>query len=340
MRQRISLINKSTGKYRIETIEGREHLVTEMLVIEGDSVMNDLLYPQKPVAEAAHQLDMLPAPDGHPMRNGKPVSAFHPVAINARNFGGFSKNPRVEGKQVITDLAIDLDVANKHNRGRLIVRKIKGGNKVAVSTGLTADIVERKGKVGKRNFSGEVSNIQFDHVAVLLDEQPAGENTYTLNHDRTSKRRSKSMSSVENEVILDVSPFSLEDKVMLNQVTPNQVLSAIKGEPSFEDAKRVVEKAGFQVNQIKEGDVSTYLQNQEEFKTFLEQKQEKRQETVDFIVSNSDMKEDQLASIDEETLESICNSITPKNTVVMNRSGAAKPIELIDDGLNAAVGGH
>ena len=148
------------------------------------------------------------------------------------------------------------------------------------------------------------------------------------------------MSNVDNEVILDVSPFSLEDRVMLNQVTPNQVLAALKGEPSFEDAKRIVEKAGFQVNQVKEGDVAVYLQNQEQFKAFLEKAQEKRQETIDFIVANSKMEADQLADIDDETLDSICESITPKNTVVMNRSGAAASLELIDDGLGAAVGGN
>lgn len=180
---KIAINSKSTGKFTTEVINSRPHLVTQMVSIEGDTVMNGLLYPLSDVANTFKQLDALPAPAGHPMVNGEKVSAFHPMAINAFHMGAFVRNPRMVGKQVINDLVFDIEVAEKDERGKSAMNRIKNGESIGVSTGLGASVSMQGGKLGNTEYSGIVSNIKFDHVAILLDETPAGDSTFTINSD-------------------------------------------------------------------------------------------------------------------------------------------------------------
>lgn len=185
MPRKIAINSHSTGKFRTEVINNRPHLVTEMVSIEGDSVMNGLGYLLADVTIAHPQLDALPAPASHPTVNGENVSAFHPLAINAFHVGGMVRNPRMVGNQVINELVFDIEVAEKDDRGKEIMSRIQKGESIGVSTGLNADVKNQKGTIGTTPFEGIVSNIQFDHVAVLLDEQPAGDNTFTINKEVT-----------------------------------------------------------------------------------------------------------------------------------------------------------
>jgi hypothetical protein len=183
MPTRIAVNSKSTGKFKTVVINNRPHLSTEMVSIVGDSVMNGLLYPLNHVATSFAQLDQLPAPASHPTVNGQNVSAFHPLAVNAHNFGGMVRAPRMDGKKVINELVIDIEVANKDERGKEIVRRIEAGESIGVSTGLNATVTNQSGKEGDKEYKGIVSEIKFDHVAVLPDETPAGSDTFTINSD-------------------------------------------------------------------------------------------------------------------------------------------------------------
>jgi hypothetical protein len=159
-----------------------------MMPIRGDIAMNGILYPDAQVANSFAQLDMLPAPNGHPTVNGVNVSAFHPVANNKHNIGGFIRNPRKKGKRVFTDFLIDTTVANQTEEGREVLKRIESGDKVGVSTGLTInEITEAKGSddFGK-SYNKIGAGFQFDHVAILLNDMAAGDHAGTelvLNED-------------------------------------------------------------------------------------------------------------------------------------------------------------
>ena len=183
MLRKIAVNSQSTGKFSTEVINNRPHIVTQMVSIEGDSVMNGLFYPLSDITNTFSQLDALPVPAGHPVVNGVNISAFHPMAINAYHVGGMVRNPRMVRNQVINDLVFDIEVANRDERGKEIIRRIENGESIGVSTGLNATVTNQKGESGGSQFNGVVSDIKFDHVAALLNEAPAGENTFTLNSD-------------------------------------------------------------------------------------------------------------------------------------------------------------
>tara|TARA_R100000789_G_scaffold100494_1_gene111053 strand:- start:382 stop:1695 length:1314 start_codon:yes stop_codon:yes gene_type:complete len=178
----ISINSKTSGKFWKERVNGREHIVTNMVSIVGDSVMNKGLYPDAEVANSFTQLDLLPAPNDHPKVNGSNQSAFHPLALNAHHFGAFVRNPRKEGKKVINELWVDENVAGQSDDGKELISRIENGKKIAVSTGVRLDQIPDKGQIDGRNYDWVADNLNFDHVAVLLNRKPAGDETFTINN--------------------------------------------------------------------------------------------------------------------------------------------------------------
>lgn len=181
MSQKILINSRTSGKYAREVIEGRSHLVTTMMPIRGDITMNNIFYSNAAVDESFMQLNMLPAPHGHPVVNGIKVPAFHPIANNKHNIGGFLRNPRKKGKRVYVDFLLDETVASNSDEGKETIRRIEAGEKIGVSTGLTATSLTNS--VGEDDFGKpyehKIGGIQFDHVAILLNEVAAGEHAGT-----------------------------------------------------------------------------------------------------------------------------------------------------------------
>lgn len=172
----ISINSSTNGKFRREMINNRSHIVTSMMPIRGDISMNGIFYPNKEVKASFRQLHDLPAPNGHPVINGVHVSAFKPASMNAFNVGGFTRDPKMKGKQVFVDFLIDETVANKSDDGKEIIRRIENGEKIGVSTGLNINQLELK--KGKDDFGEPFNKVgsgfNFDHVAILLNEKAAG----------------------------------------------------------------------------------------------------------------------------------------------------------------------
>lgn len=183
MIRQIAINSHSSGKFTIEQFNGRDHIVTTMVSLESDSVMNNLFYAKEAVEASFMQLNALPAPASHPVVNGEHVSANHPLAVNAFNIGAMAMNPKLEGDKVLNDLVVDIAIAEKDSRGIELIKRIKNGECIGVSTGLDAEIIPNSGEAKGRKFDGMVSNIKFDHIAILLNEQPAGENTFTVNSE-------------------------------------------------------------------------------------------------------------------------------------------------------------
>lgn len=178
--RKITINSKTSGRYKMRTVGGAKHMITEMVPIVGDTVMKGLLYPNAEVIKSFNQFTNLPAPAGHPTIEGQKVSAFHPMAINAFNVGGFTRNPRMDGKKVVTEFWLNTDVADRTDDGKELIRRIKEGDQVGVSTGLDARIVSSNG-VGEDGvkYRAKLSDFQFDHVALLLNEEAAGSHVGT-----------------------------------------------------------------------------------------------------------------------------------------------------------------
>ena len=172
---KISINSSTSGNFEKRFLNNREHIVTDMVSIVGNSVMNRGFYPLQEVQNTFNQLHHLPAPNGHPHVGNELVSAFHPVATNAFNIGGFVRNPRMDGDKVVNEFWLDLEVANGSDDGQELVRRIENGDNVGVSTGLTL----RQEAVNEDTHDWIARELNFDHVAILLNEKAAGEHVGT-----------------------------------------------------------------------------------------------------------------------------------------------------------------
>ncbi|STR23977.1 DUF2213 domain-containing protein [Klebsiella oxytoca] len=163
------------------TINGQEHYVIRGAVpIVDDIVMNGGLYPAEEINNSYQTMEGKLMPLPHPMVDGKYVSANDPRAINSYHVGAWAQNVSKSGDQVVMDVYINKAVAEtKHDGKRLINRldeMIAGTNTdpIHLSTGLLTNKEKKSGESKGKKYSWIARNMQFDHIAILLDEPGAG----------------------------------------------------------------------------------------------------------------------------------------------------------------------
>lgn len=133
-------------------------------------VMNEIMYPAEEIEKSFKGLERTPAPLGHPTINGMFVSARDPEGINLGWIGAWNENVRRENGRVFLDKVIDVEMANRSEGGKRVLNAIDKGEPVHTSTGLYALMEAANGDVNYKNIARE---IEFDHDAILLDEQGA-----------------------------------------------------------------------------------------------------------------------------------------------------------------------
>ncbi|HFE3513929.1 TPA: DUF2213 domain-containing protein [Klebsiella aerogenes] len=163
------------------TINGQEHYVIRGAVpIVDDIVMNGGLYPAEEINNSYQTMEGKLMPLPHPMVDGKYVSANDPRAINTYHVGAWAQNVSKSGDQVVMDVYINKAVAETKPDGKRLINRldemIAGTNTdpIHLSTGLLTNKEKKSGKSKGKKHSWIARNMQFDHIAILLDEPGAG----------------------------------------------------------------------------------------------------------------------------------------------------------------------
>lgn len=114
------------------------------------------------------------------MVDGKYVSANDPRAINAYHVGAWAQNVSKSGDQVVMDVYINKAVAETKPDGKRLINRldemIAGTNTdpIHLSTGLLTNKEKKSGASKEKKYTWIARNMQFDHIAILLDEPGAG----------------------------------------------------------------------------------------------------------------------------------------------------------------------
>lgn len=164
-------ISKSGSTYTIRGVVGAV----------DDIVMNRRLYPADQLAAGVKSLNGKPAPAGHPKNSkGQHISAANGEALAAAWIGAYCTNARHEGGRTLTDIVVNGDMAMATEQGKKLVERldaaIAGTNAdpVHVSTGLNLIEVVANGESHGKKYTSIATNLQYDHLAILLDEVGAG----------------------------------------------------------------------------------------------------------------------------------------------------------------------
>lgn len=163
------------------TINGQEHYVIRGAVpIVDDIVMNGGLYPAGEINNSYLTMERKLMPLGHPMVNGKYVSANDPQAVNDYYAGAWAQNVSKANDKVVMDVYVNKSVADTKPDGKRLIQRlddmISGNNAdpIHVSTGLLLNKEQKAGESKGKKHSWIAHNMQFDHIAILLDEPGAG----------------------------------------------------------------------------------------------------------------------------------------------------------------------
>lgn len=163
------------------TINEQEHYVIRGAVpIVDDIVMNGGLYPAEEINNSYQTMEGKLMPLPHPMVDGKYVSANDPRAINAYHVGAWAQNVSKSGDQVVMDVYINKAVAETKPDGKRLINRldemIAGTNTdpIHLSTGLLTNKEKKSGESKEKKYTWIARNMQFDHIAILLDEPGAG----------------------------------------------------------------------------------------------------------------------------------------------------------------------
>lgn len=149
---------------------GRDLVIVPSATLPDDVVMNGIKYPAAEIEKSFRSLERTPAPLGHPIVNGKFVSARDPEGINLGYVGAWNENVRREGGRVLLDKVIDVEVANRTEGGKAILNAIDKGGPIHTSTGLVAKLEAVNGAADHKHIAREML---FDHDAILLNEDGA-----------------------------------------------------------------------------------------------------------------------------------------------------------------------
>jgi hypothetical protein len=163
------------------TIGDQEHYVIRGAVpIVDDIVMNGGLYPAEEINNSYQTMEGKLMPLPHPKVDGKFVSANDPRAINTYHVGAWAQNVSKAGNKAVMDVYINKAVAESKPDGKRLVQRldemIAGTNDdpIHLSTGLLLNKEQKSGESKGKKYSWIAHNMQFDHVAILLDEPGAG----------------------------------------------------------------------------------------------------------------------------------------------------------------------
>lgn len=176
----LSAINSSSN-ITTETINGEEHIVVKNVVPVRDGiVLNGGLYPAEENTKGYKSLEDKPMPCGHPKVDGRHVSASNVRAVNDYHIGAYTRNVRKESGQVLIDAVINRRFAEGSEKGKRVLQRLddmSAGNSVepiSISTGLLLNRIDANGESNGKRYSWIATNQIYDHVAILLDEPPAG----------------------------------------------------------------------------------------------------------------------------------------------------------------------
>jgi hypothetical protein len=155
---------------RKEKRNGRDVVIVPSATLPDNVVMNNIMYPADEIDRSYVGLNRTPAPLGHPAINGKFVSARDPEGINLGWIGAWNENLRRENGRVLLDKVIDVERANQSEGGKAVLAAIEAGGPIHTSTGLLCNLEAANGDVPYKHIA---RNIEFDHDAILLDEEGA-----------------------------------------------------------------------------------------------------------------------------------------------------------------------
>ena len=297
--------------------------------------MNGILYKTSVVSRKAKSLEGKPAPLSHPKRDGMHVSADDFFSKGAHDVAGKVMISNMDGDKNIATIYVDKEFAERSTGGKELVRRLLNGEDVGLSTGLVPTKMKKESGMDKFgvSYNEVVEDFDYDHLAFLIDEIPAGVaagtkiiynsetgdslEVFTHSSDPLDKEKVRKMFE------LDTDDLSKPDRVKLESMSAKEIMvkvNAKEKQVTIEDAQTLLESKGMKVNSadsvvLSKADHEALKVNAD---LFLANEQERVDEIKLSIKTNSKMEDKDLEGMTEMALTRLANSLTPENDFSVN----------------------
>lgn len=215
--------------------DGSTYTIRDVVGAVDDIVMNSRLYPADQLKAAAATLEGKPAPAGHPKNSaGQAISALNGEALASAWIGSYVRNARHEAGRTVADVVVNEAQARAHPDGAKLIERldaaIAGNNAdpIHVSTGLMMDPITANGESRGKKYSSIVTNIRYDHLAILLNEKGAATPDQGVGMFLNSAGEAEQV----EEVIINTEPEDLRTRGLLGWI---KRLIGNESEMSFDD---------------------------------------------------------------------------------------------------------
>jgi len=173
-------IRLSVNAANVSKADGRYVIKDVVHAVDG-IVLNQRLYTGNELSKSVAGLEGKPAPAGHPKDSkGRHISASNGEALAAAWIGAYCTNSRYEGGRALCDIVVNEAQAKAMPAGAEVLRRLDAAidgtdvTPIAVSSGLLLREVTANGESRGKAYRAVATDMEFDHLAILLDETPAG----------------------------------------------------------------------------------------------------------------------------------------------------------------------
>lgn len=166
----------NASQIRREQVNGRDTWIVPSYTLPANVVMNGGLYTAAEIDAHYQELEGTVAPLGHPVADGKFVSAFSPEGLAGFYVGATNQNVKKVGNRVYTEKFIDVETARKHEGGQRLLERLealeKGEDVPPIHTSVAAFLEQLEPNEEQQAQGAQwVAKIhRMDHDAILLDE--------------------------------------------------------------------------------------------------------------------------------------------------------------------------
>jgi len=146
--------------------EGQRHIVMPVVLIK-QGVLNGIFYSSEELRKFPEAWNGRPVPILHPKKDDEPISANSPKVLEQQNVG-ILFNVSFEDDSLKGEIWLNekkmLKIAPN------LLRKLRDGIMIEVSTGLFIEMEETRGRFEGNEFFAEAFNFRPDHLALLPGE--------------------------------------------------------------------------------------------------------------------------------------------------------------------------
>jgi len=221
----VQVVNQvNTSMIRRETAANGDNLIIiPSYTLPDDVVMNGGLYPKHEIENSFKTLEGTPAPIGHPVDDeGNFASARSEIGIDRFHAGVWNTNVQRKDNRIYVEKRINERVAMQSEIGKKLIDRVnkllsgESDQPIHTSVGVFLEINEKQGMINNQEYSWVAQNMEFDHDAILLDEEGAA----------TPKEGVGMMVNKNKKLV--VNRFVCDEEGQL--INPEDVIKAIKND--------------------------------------------------------------------------------------------------------------